>query len=179
MIKINENVANKIEIIDLSSKFFNLDFNKNDKIINSLISFSDVFTYVDSYENFSNKNLNEINNVIFYLSVYNKSFNLNNFLYVINKSDLKSENEENVIDDLINIIKSEKIQCSSFSCKNIILDEKNFIENLILEAKDENIDHNNNLLENILNKFEKYNIYKKSIKSLLNSQKKRMKKTKN
>ena len=173
MIKINENVANKIEIIDLSSKFFNLDCNKNDKIINSLISFSDVFTYVDSYENFSNKNLNEINNVIFYLSVYNKSFNLNNFLYVINKSDLKSENEENVIDDLINIIKSEKIQCSSFSCKNIILDEKNFIENLILEAKDENIDHNNNLLENILNKFEKYNIYKKSIKSLLNSQKKK------
>ena len=171
MIKINENVANKIEIIDLSSKFFNLDFNKNDKIINSLISFSDVFTYVDSYENFSNKNLNEINNVIFYLSVYNKSFNLNNFLYVINKSDLKSENEENVIDDLINIIKSEKIQCSSFSCKNIILDEKTFIENLILEAKEENIEHN--LLENILNKFEKYNIYKKSIKSLLNSQKKK------
>ena len=173
MITINENVANKIEIIDLSSKFFNLDFNKNDKIINSLISFSDVFTYVDSYENFSNKNLNEINNVICYLSVYNKSFNLNNFLYVINKSDLKSENEENIIDDLINIIKSEKIQCSSFSCKNIILDEKNFIENLILEAKDENIEHNNNLLENILNKFEKYNIYKKSIKSLLNSQKKK------
>ena len=26
MITINENVANKIEIIDLSSKFFNLDF---------------------------------------------------------------------------------------------------------------------------------------------------------
>ena len=75
-----------------------------------------------------------------------------------------------MIDDLINIIKSEKIQCSSFSCKNIIFNEKNFIENLILEAKEENIEHN--LLENILNKFEKYNIYKKSIKSLLNSQKK-------
>ena len=177
MIKINENVANKIEIIDLSSKFFN----KNDNIINSLISFSDVFTYVDSYENFSNKNLNEINNLIFYLSVYNKSFNLNNFLYVINKSDLKSENEnnENDIDELIGKIKSEKIQFSSFSCKNInlLLDEKNFIENLIEEAKNENIEKNN-LLENILKNFEQYNIYKKSIKSLLNSQKENNKENK-
>jgi hypothetical protein len=174
MIQFNEKVADKIEFIDLSSKFFNLDYNKNDKIINSLISFSDVFVYVDSYENYSIKNLNEINNLLFYISVYNKSFNLDNFLYVINKFDLKSENEnENEIDELISIIKNEKIQISSFSCKNInlLLDDKSFIQNLIQEAKEEKNEENKNLLNIILNKFEKFNIYKKSIKSILNSEK--------
>ena len=174
MIQFNEKVADKIEFIDLSSKFFNLDYNKNDKIINSLISFSDVFVYVDSYENYSIKNLNEINNLLFYISVYNKSFNLDNFLYVINKFDLKSENEnENEIDELISIIKNEKIQISSFSCKNInlLLDDKSFIQNLIQEAKEEKNEENNNPLNIILNKFEKFNIYKKSIKSILNSEK--------
>ena len=173
MIQFNENVADKIEIIDLSSKFFNLDFNKNDEIINSLISFSDVFIYVDSYENYSIKNLNDINNLLFYLSVFNKTFNLNNFLYVINKLDLKSENEnEDKIDELINLIKNEKIQISSISCKNrnLLFDDKNFIQNLIQEAKEEKSE-NNNLLNIILNKFEKFNIYKKSIKSILNSEK--------
>ena len=174
MIKINENVADKIEFIDLSSKYFNSEFNKNDKIINSLISFSDIFIYVDSYENYTSKNLNEINNLLFYFSVFNKSFNLNSFLYVINKFDLKSENEnENEIDDLIGLIKDEKIQISSFSCKNVILllDDKNFLENLIQEAKEEKNEKNNNLLNIILNKFEKFNIYKKSIQSILNSEK--------
>lgn len=98
----NEIIKN-IEIIYLSGKYIeNLAFGIN-KNMEALIKYSNSFIYIENERNISKENFLFLKKVIFFLSTINNSFNLEKFLYVINKTS-QDNISVNIINNIINYL---------------------------------------------------------------------------
>ena len=85
IVQISDEILNKFEIIYLSGKYIkDLQFGSN-KNLETLIKYTDNFVYVEKETNISEQNFLFLKKIIFFISALNATFNLENFLFLINK----------------------------------------------------------------------------------------------
>lgn len=85
VVQISDETLNKFEIIYLSGKYIkNLQFGSN-QYLEALIKYVDNFVYVEKETNISEHSFLFLKKVIFFISTINANFNLEKFLFLINK----------------------------------------------------------------------------------------------
>ena len=126
IIHIGDETLNKFEIIYLSGKYIkDLQFGKN-KDLEILIKYTDNFIYIQNESNISEQSFLILKKIIFFISAINPSFNLEKFLFLINKCT-----KEDLTKTIINPLQIFLPKVSWFS-KN---DYENFLKlkNLVKE----------------------------------------------
>ena len=138
--KLIEDILDKIEIIYLSGKYLkDLEFGKN-KNLEALIKFTDNFIYIEKEEDISENSFQYLKKMLFFISTLNNSFNLNNFLYIINKSSKIDENFDKIVDSIKTILPKvcwfsiEEYQ-KFININNLIQDDKIFFTQIIEKIK--------------------------------------------
>ena len=156
--KLIEDISDKIEIIYLSGKYLkDFEFGKNKKL-EALIKNTDNFIYIEKQDDFSKSNFQYLKNIIFFISTINNSFNLNKFLYIVNKSSKNDENFGKKL-DLIKTTGLTKISWLSIEeyqkflkVYDLIHDDKIFITKTIekiKKKKSNNTENNFDLINEI------------------------------
>ena len=138
--KVIEDITDRIEIIYLSGKYLkDFEFGKN-KQLEALIKFTDNFIYIEKEEDISENSFQYLKKIIFFISTINNQFNLNKFLYIINKCGKNYENTEKIV----NTIKTFLPKVSWFSIedykkylevKNLMQNDKIFFTQIIKKIK--------------------------------------------
>ena len=137
-----KDISDKIEIIYLSGKYLkDLEFGKNKKL-EALIKFTDNFIYIEKQDDISKNDFQYLKKIIFFISTINNSFNLNKFLYIINKSNKNVENFEKKVNKIKTTI-LPKVSWFSIeeykkflNINNLIQDEKLFFTKIIEKIKE-------------------------------------------
>ena len=151
LVKIDEEILNRFEIIYISGKYIkDLEFGSNKKL-ETIIKYTDSFVYVEKESNISVENFQYLKKIIYFISTINPSFNLEKFLYLINKCT-----KEDLTKTIINPLHSFLPRISWFSIsdyeiylniKNLVREETIFFVEIIKKIKENG---KNNLLNNIL-----------------------------
>ena len=152
IVELDDEILNRFEIIFISGKYINdLKFGSN-KNLETLIKYTDSFVYVEKESNISVENYQYLKKIIYFISAINPSFNLEKFLYLINKCT-KEDLTKNIINPLHSFL--PRISWLSINdyenylnIKNLVRDDVIFFFEVINKVKDKGKD---NLLNNILN----------------------------
>jgi len=155
IIQISKEILSKIEIIYLSGKYIkNLEFGLN-KSLEVLIKYTDNFVYIEKESNISEKSFLFLKKIIFFIGIINNSFNLEKFLFVINKCN-KNDITKTIIDPLKNFL--PKVCWFSINeyenfvkLKNLVADGKTFFKSIINKIKEKG---KYNLLDDIQKEIE-------------------------
>ena len=138
--KLIEDISDKIEIIYLSGKYLrDLEFGKN-KNLEALIKCIDNFIYIEKEEDISENSFQYLKKIIFFISTINNSFNLNKFLYIINRCSKNDKNFEKIINSIKNILPkvcwfSIEDYKQFLNINNLIQDDKIFFTQIIKNIK--------------------------------------------
>ena len=138
--KLIEDISDRIEIIYLSGKYLkDLEFGKN-KHLEALIKFSDTFIYIEKEEDISENSFQYLKKLIFFISTINNSFNINKFLYIINKCGQNYENIDKIVNSIKNILPkvcwfSIENYKKYININNLIQDDKIFFTQIIKKVK--------------------------------------------
>ena len=161
VIKIGQEILNKIEIIYLSGKYIkNIEFGAN-KNLEALIKHTDNFIYIEKEKNISEKNILLLKKVIFFISTINNSFNIEKFLYIINKTS-KDDLTKTLINPLINYLPKvcwfSKDDYEKFLfIRDLVKEEEKFFKYIINKVKTKENNNLLKLLDGILNEINALN----------------------
>ena len=139
VVQISDEILNKFEIIYLSGKYIkDLQFGSNQDL-EALIKYTDNFVYVEKETNISEHSFLFLKKVIFFISTLNANFNLEKFLFLINKCT-----KEDLTKTVINPLQIYLPKISWFSkndyekflsIRSWIKDDKKFFTSIINKIK--------------------------------------------
>ena len=152
IIKVSDEILSRIEIIYLSGKYINnLVFGAN-KNLEAIIKYSDNFVFLEKENNLSEQSFLFLKKFIFFISTINNSFNLEKFLFIINKCS-KNDLIETIIKPLKNFMPkvcwfSIKEYENFINIRELVKNEEKFFKYVINKIKTQG---KNKLIDNILN----------------------------
>ena len=140
IIRISKEILSKIELIYLSGKYIkNLEFGAN-KCLEALIKYTDNFVYIEKESDISEQSFLFLKKIIFFISTINNSFNLEKFLFIINKCN-KNDITKTIVEPLKNFL--PKVCWFSITeyenfldLKNLVKDGKTFFKYIINKIKE-------------------------------------------
>ena len=165
IVQISDEILNKFEIIYLSGKYIkDLQFGSN-KNLETLIKYTDNFVYVEKETNISEQNFLFLKKIIFFISALNATFNLENFLFLINKCT-KEDLTKTIINPLQIFLPkicwfSTKDYEKFLKIKSLVKDDKIFFTTVIKKMKSKK---QKDILDGLLNKINSLQDFRMSSK---------------